>query len=84
MLPGRSASASPAELIFGGFKSPSSATGAILSPLEVIVNVFSIFYLFQTICAIQYFQITVQLFSALTFFIGSRPEVGRDVLEIVF
>ena len=66
LLPGRSASASPAELIFGGFKSPSSATGAILSPLEVIVNVFSIFYLFQTICAIQYFQITVQLFSSLT------------------
>ena len=54
-LPGRSASASPAELIFGGFKSPSSATGAILSPLEVIVNVFSIFYLFQTIHKISCF-----------------------------
>ena len=31
------------------FKAPSSATDAILSPQEVIVNVFSLFYLFQTI-----------------------------------
>ena len=31
------------------FKSPSSATGAILSLREGIVNVFSVFYLFQTI-----------------------------------
>ena len=32
-----------------GRKFLSSATGAILPPLELIVNVFSIFYLFQTI-----------------------------------
>ena len=31
------------------FKAPSSATGAILSPGNGIVNVFSLFYLFQTI-----------------------------------
>ena len=31
------------------FKAPSSATGAILSPQKGIVNVFSVFYLFQTI-----------------------------------
>ena len=31
------------------FKAPSSATGAILSLREGIVNVFSVFYLFQTI-----------------------------------
>ena len=31
------------------FKAPSSATGAILSPEKGIVNVFSVFYLFQTI-----------------------------------
>ena len=55
LLPGRSASASPAELIPGGFKFPSSATGAILSLLEGIVNVFLVFYLFQTIHTIQYF-----------------------------
>ena len=56
--PGCSASASPAGLILcvSGwpdslrlFKSPSSATGAILSLREGIVNVFSVFYLFQTI-----------------------------------
>ena len=33
----------------------SSATGAILPPLELIVNVFSIFYLFQTIHTILTF-----------------------------
>ena len=55
LLPGRSASASPAELIPGSFKFPSSATGAILSLLEGIVNVFLVFYLFQTIHTIQYF-----------------------------
>ena len=49
-IPGCSASASPADMIFCGFfKAPSSATGAILSPPAVIVNVFSLFYLFQTI-----------------------------------
>ena len=49
-IPGCSASASPADMISCGFfKAPSSATGAILSPPAVIVNVFSIFYLFQTI-----------------------------------
>src|SRR5699024_2798650 len=32
-----------------GVESPSSATGAILSPQKGIVNVFSVFYLFQTI-----------------------------------
>ena len=47
--PGCSASASPAGLIFCGVESPSSATGAILSPQKGIVNVFSVFYLFQTI-----------------------------------
>ena len=31
------------------FKAPSSATGAILSPGNGLVNVFSLFYLFQTI-----------------------------------
>ena len=31
------------------FKAPSSVTGAILSPQKGIVNVFSVFYLFQTI-----------------------------------
>ena len=31
------------------FKAPSSATDAILSPREAIVNVFSLFYLFQTV-----------------------------------
>ena len=55
LLPGRSASASPAELIPGSFKFPSSATGAILSLLEGIVNIFLVFYLFQTIHTIQYF-----------------------------
>ena len=35
------------------FKAPSSATGAILSPRNGIVNVFSVFYLFQTIHAIR-------------------------------
>ena len=34
------------------FKAPSSATGAILSLQNGIVNVFSVFYLFQTIHAI--------------------------------
>ena len=34
------------------FKAPSSATGAILSLQDGIVNVFSVFYLFQTIHAI--------------------------------
>ena len=49
-IPGCSASASPADMISCGFfKAPSSATGAILSPPAVIVNVFSLFYLFQTI-----------------------------------
>ena len=49
-VPGCSASASPADMISCGFfKAPSSATGAILSPPAVIVNVFSLFYLFQTI-----------------------------------
>ena len=52
-IPGCSASASPADMISCGFfKAPSSATGAILSPPAVIVNVFSLFYLFQTIHAI--------------------------------
>ena len=37
------------------FKAPSSATGAILSLQNGIVNVFSVFYLFQTIRTIQYF-----------------------------
>ena len=46
---GRSASASPAVLLCCGLKVLSSATGAILSPQKGIVNVFSIFYLFQTI-----------------------------------
>ena len=35
---------------------PSSATGAILSPREGIVNVFLVFYLFQTIRTIQLFS----------------------------
>ena len=48
-LSGRSASASPAVLNSCGFKVLSSATVAILSPQKGIVNVFSIFYLFQTI-----------------------------------
>ena len=61
LLPGRSASASPAELIPGGFKFPSSATGAILSLQEGIVNVFSVFYLFQTIHTIQYFLTNLNL-----------------------
>ena len=51
-FPGRSASASPAELVCYAVASPSSATGAILSLLTVIVNVFLVFYLFQTIHAI--------------------------------
>ena len=49
LFPGRSASASPAELVCCAVASPSSATGAILSLLAVIVNVFLVFYLFQTI-----------------------------------
>ena len=61
LLPGRSASASPAELIFGSFKFPSSATGAILSLKEGIVNVFSVFYLFQTIHTIHYFLTNLNL-----------------------
>ena len=61
LLPGRSASASPAELIPGSFKFPSSATGAILSLQEGIVNVFSVFYLFQTIHTIQYFLTNMNL-----------------------
>ena len=39
------------------FKAPSSATGAILSPEKGIVNVFSVFYLFQTIHTIFPFSL---------------------------
>ena len=39
------------------FKAPSSATGAILSPEKGIVNVFSVFYLFQTIHTISPFSL---------------------------
>ena len=55
--PGCSASASPAELSAVCHCAFSSATGAILSPLEAIVNVFSVFYLFQTIQIIFTFYI---------------------------
>ena len=55
--PGCSASASPAELSAVCHCAFSSATGAILSPLEAIVNVFSVFYLFQTIQTIFTFYI---------------------------
>ena len=50
----RSASASSAGCLFL-FLSPSSATGVILSPQKGIVNVFLVFYLFQTIQTIHMF-----------------------------
>ena len=54
--PGCSASASPGVSgwpdLVRLFKAPSSATGAILSLQNGIVNVFFVFYLFQTIHAI--------------------------------
>ncbi len=66
--PGRSASASPASWLSGRFP-PSSATGAILSPQEGIVNVFLVFYLFQTIHAISVYILL--LFCTFTLFIIS-------------
>lgn len=83
LLPGRSASASPAELIPGGFKFPSSATGAILSLLEGIVNVFSVFYLFQTIRAIQYYQtlLTFHLYLSELYLLPTENQLKKDDLH---
>ena len=86
LLPGRSASASPAELIPGGFKFPSSATGAILSLLEGIVNIFLVFYLFQTIRAIQYYQtlLTFHLYLSELYLLPTENQLKKMICTAHF
>ena len=86
LLPGRSASASPAELIPGSFKFPSSATGAILSLQEGIVNVFSVFYLFQTIRAIQYYQtlLTFHLYLSELYLLPTENQLKKMICTAHF
>ena len=59
------------------FKAPSSATDAILSPREAIVNVFSLFYLFQTIHTIPVNIPILFLFYSISIRISSLYRISN-------